>query len=233
MNVEAVSFDCAQTLIAVDWRPAMLAVECAQEAGLEFDDVSAASRYDTLLRRGWAEFQELNRSRDEAQTDAFWHRLTMAWAQEMEFPLESVEPLLSIAEKRLFGEGSSVFSLYPDVVPCLDVLRQAGLRMCVVSNWDISLHKTLRCFGLYDYFDTVVASMEEGFEKPDTRIFEVALSRLGVSSNTCVHVGDNPVDDLMGAKRAGMRGYVIDRDSVSDGGVYLSSLSELPGRLGL
>lgn len=231
--IQAVSFDCAQTLIEVDWRPAMLAVECAQEAGLEFDDVEAASAYDRLLRRGWGEFQDLNRTRDETLTDAFWHRLTAEWAREMNFPTTSVEPLLSIAEQRLFGDASTVFSLYPDVVPCLDALRRAGLKMAVVSNWDISLHKTLRRFGLSDYFLVVVASMEEGIEKPDTRIFEVALSRLGVSPSACVHVGDNPVDDLMGAKRAGMRGFVIDRAVASDGGVYLNSLTDLPGRLGL
>lgn len=233
MTVKAVTFDCAQTLIAVDWRPAMLAVECATAAGLSFGELEAASTYDRLLRGAWAEFRELNLTRNESLTDAFWHRLTERWAHEMGFPVAAVEPMLSIAEEKLFGDDSQVFSLYDDVVPCLQTLKQAGVRMGVVSNWDISLHKTLRRFALTQYFEVVVASMEEGYEKPDERIFQVALDGLGIAAGECVHVGDNPVDDLMGAKRVGMRGYVIDRSQGPGSNVYLSRLTDLPEKLGL
>lgn len=232
-TTKVVTFDCAQTLIAVDWRPAALAVECAIAVGLNFNEQEAGPVYDKLLRSRWAEFQELNLQRDERETDAFWHRLSLDWAEAYGLPATRVADMVALAEERLFGDQSTVFSLFDDVVPCLEALKAAGIRLGVVSNWDISLHKTLRVFGLYDYFEAVVASMEEGIEKPDQRLFQIALDRLGAQPHESVHVGDNPLDDLKGAKSAGMRAYVIDRGQHAPGNVYLSSLSELPGRLGL
>ena len=80
-----------------------------------------------------------------------------------------------------------------------------GVRMAIVSNWDNSLHRTLRMFGLTEYFEHVVASLEEGVEKPEARIFQIALERAGVEPGDALHVGDNPIDDWQGAKNVGMR----------------------------
>ena len=233
MSVRAVTFDCAQTLIGVDWRPAVMAVECAHDAGLAFDHIVAAEAYDRLLRSCWPEFRELNLSRDEETVNAFWLRLTLEWAEICGLPSTKVAEIVARSEEKLFGTASTVFALYDDVVPCLEHLRSAGLKLGVISNWDISLHKTLRSFGLYEYFDTVVASMEEGMEKPDPMLFRIALERLGVEPSETVHVGDNPLDDLSGAKSAGIRCYVIDRANPSTASVYISSLLELPARLGM
>ena len=229
--IKAVTFDCAQTLIGVDWKPAALAVRCAELAGFSFDKLGAAGTYDRLLRASWAEFQDLNLTRDCTQTDAFWMRLTETWADQCGFPAGSAQSIVDIAEQELYGPRSSVFSLYDDVVPCLDQLQSAGLQMAVVSNWDISLHRTLRSFGLSDYFETVVASMEIGIEKPDERIFRAALEKLGVLPTEALHVGDNPLDDYRGARGAGMDAVVIDRQTNSTSRVFLKSLSDLAERL--
>jgi putative hydrolase of the HAD superfamily len=233
VSVRAVTFDCAQTLVAVDWRPAVLAVECAHEVGLIFDHIAAAEAYDRLLRARWPAFRELNLTRDEKVVDAFWRRLTLDWSEACGLPTVKVADIVAVSEERLFGSASTVFTLFDDVVPCLERLKKAGLRLGVVSNWDISLHKTLRAFGLSPYFDVVVASMEEGVEKPDPRIFAIALERMGVDPSETVHVGDNPLDDLSGARGAGIKGYVIDRANPMTANVYLSTLLDLPERLGL
>lgn len=232
-TLKAVTFDCAQTLIAVDWRPAVLAVECAIGIGLKFNESEAAQAYDNLLRSRWTEFQDLNLLRNEEETDAFWHRMSLDWAEACGFPSTKVAEIVALAEEKLFGQDSAVFSVFSDVVPTLKTLKSRGLKLAVVSNWDISLHKTLRIFGLSEYFDVVVASMEEGFEKPDPRLFRVALDKLGVEPHEAVHVGDNPLDDLKGAKSVGMKAFVIDRGPHSAANIYLSSLTELPEKLGL
>ncbi len=233
MSIRAVTFDCAQTLIAVDWRAAVLAVQSARDTGLNFDQSSAAVKYDTILRDRWNDFREINLSRDPAAADAFWYSVCQDWAAECGFPDSSVAGIVAAAESRLYGECSTVFALYDDVVPCLESLQSAGIKMGIVSNWDVSLHRTLERFGLAGYFDTVVASMEEGVEKPDPRIFEIALKRLGVDASEALHVGDNPMDDLRGARTAGMRAFVVDRGPHAPGEIYLNSLLELPGRLGI
>ncbi|MBS1724437.1 MAG: HAD-IA family hydrolase [Armatimonadetes bacterium] len=233
MSVRAVTFDCAQTLLAVDWKPAALAIECAKRLGLPVDDWTHGNAYDQLLRKAWPAFVEMNLTRDEDASDLFWRELTQAWCRECGFEPATASDLYDTAERLIYGRPSSVFALYDDVIPCLTALRERGIKMAIVSNWDISLHKAVRSYGLAPFFDKVVASMEEGIEKPDPRIFKIALDALGIDPLECVHVGDNPLDDLAGARRAGMKAFVIDRRGESTSNVYISSLLELPERIGL
>jgi putative hydrolase of the HAD superfamily len=83
---------------------------------------------------------------------------------------------------------------------CADLLN-ARLSLAVVSNWDVGLAEVLHVLGL-DL--PVVTSAEAGAAKPDPRIFELALQRIGTSADRAVHVGDSP-DDEEGARRAGLR----------------------------
>ena len=153
MKPELVTFDCAQTLVRVDWQPSVIAVKSASRAGLDFDRQVAAEVYDRKLRTRWPEFMELNLQRDEGVLAGFWHKLTVDWMQEVGMPTSQADDVVREANAMLFGEGSGVFALYDDVLPCLDSLRSAGFRMAVISNWDNSLHRTLRMFGLDAYFE--------------------------------------------------------------------------------
>jgi putative hydrolase of the HAD superfamily len=98
-------------------------------------------------------------------------------------------------------------------------LRALGLRLVVVSNWDVSLHERLSETGLAPLLDGAVASAEVGAAKPDPAIFERALEVAGVSPAEALHVGDSPVEDFEGARAAGIRAVLIGRD--------ISSLAEL------
>ena len=217
----------------VNWQPAVLAVKAAKLAGLEFESAPAAEIYDRKLRTRWPEFMELNKARDTKVIEGFWHRLTSDWLTEAGLDAAKTDDVVSHATRLLFGEGSEVFQLYDDVLPCLDRLREAGMRMAVISNWDGSLHRTVAMFGLTDYFELVVASLEEGVEKPDPRLFQITLERLGVEASVALHVGDNPIDDWQGAKSAGMRGIIIDRDNPITSDARISSLTQLPEVIGL
>jgi putative hydrolase of the HAD superfamily len=107
------------------------------------------------------------------------------------------------------------------------------VRTAVISNWDHSLHQILRIMNLHHRFDLVVASLEEGFEKPDPRIFIQTLEKLGVRPENAAHVGDDPTDDLNGARAVGMRAVLIDRSLRSPASPpYIASLDDLPGALG-
>jgi HAD superfamily hydrolase (TIGR01509 family) len=86
---------------------------------------------------------------------------------------------------------------------CLE-LAAAGLRLAVVSNWDVGLHDHLRALGLDAVVDSVVTSAEAGAPKPAPAIFELALARLGVDDPArAIHVGDSPAD-AEGARAAGL-----------------------------
>lgn len=97
-----------------------------------------------------------------------------------------------------------VFEAIPGAVAVLDDLRGRGIALAMVSNWDCALPGTIERLGLGHLFQTVVASAVAGAEKPDPRIFRVALERLGVEPARALHIGDE-ANDEQGAAAAGMR----------------------------
>jgi putative hydrolase of the HAD superfamily len=99
---------------------------------------------------------------------------------------------------------SLVFEPLPGAVAACEALAAAGLRLAIVSNWDIGLHEHLEKLGLTRLVDTVVTSAEAGAPKPDAAVFLLALARLGVEPGRAVHVGDGPADEE-GARGAGLR----------------------------
>jgi HAD superfamily hydrolase (TIGR01509 family) len=96
------------------------------------------------------------------------------------------------------------FELLPGTTDAVAELERLGLRLGVVSNWDMALPGYLHELGLAERFAAVVTSAEAGAPKPDPRIFRLALERLGgVRPERALHVGDSEADEL-GARAAGM-----------------------------
>jgi putative hydrolase of the HAD superfamily len=116
------------------------------------------------------------------------------------------------------------FDAYPDVAPALRDLRDRGLRLVSVSNWDCSLPSVLERCGLGELLDGAVSSAVAGARKPDPAIFRPALELAGCAPDEAVHVGDTPEEDVEGARAAGIRPLLIDRDG--DAG-DISSLTEI------
>jgi putative hydrolase of the HAD superfamily len=107
----------------------------------------------------------------------------------------------------------------PDVAPALARLRAAGLRLGVVSNFDGRLPGLLADVRLADAFDTVVWSSAAGAAKPDPAIFRAAADALGVGLAALLHVGDDGLADVRGARDAGASAMLLDRRGVAPDGV--------------
>jgi len=120
------------------------------------------------------------------------------------------------------------FDAYPDAVPALGTLRDRGLRLLAVSNWDCSLPGVLARCGLDGLLDGTVTSAETGAPKPDPAIFAAALERAGCEAGEALHVGDTADEDVAGARAAGIRSLLIDRKG---GGGDISSLEEIDQHL--
>ena len=116
------------------------------------------------------------------------------------------------------------FDAYPDAVPALRELRERGLRLVAVSNWDCSLPAVLERCGLGELLDGAVSSAVAGARKPDPSIFEPALELARCGPEQAIHVGDTAAEDVVGARAAGIRSLLIDRKG-SDGDI--SSLTEI------
>jgi putative hydrolase of the HAD superfamily len=109
------------------------------------------------------------------------------------------------------------FRPYPEVPGVLRDLRAAGLRLVVVSNWDVSLHEALERTGLAPLVDGAIASAQAGAAKPDPRIFARALQIAGApgapfSPADALHAGDSPEHDVAGARAAGITPVLVTRD---------------------
>jgi putative hydrolase of the HAD superfamily len=132
------------------------------------------------------------------------------------------------------------FRPYPEVPGVLAALRAAGLRLVVVSNWDVSLHDVLSACGLDRAVDGVVTSAETGASKPDPVIFARALALAGAAPAEALHVGDSPEADAAGARAAGIAAVLVARGvpampgadqeerAAPPGVPVISSLAELP-----
>ncbi|KAA8532987.1 hypothetical protein F0562_032896 [Nyssa sinensis] len=83
-------------------------------------------------------------------------------------------------------------------------LKDAGVKLAVVSNFDTRLRKLLKDLDVVDLFDAVIISSEVGYEKPNAKIFEAALDQMSVEAGKTVHVGDDQKADKAGANAVGI-----------------------------
>ena len=122
----------------------------------------------------------------------------------------------------------------PGVRPALTALRERGLRLVVVSNANGTLRAHMERIGLASCVDLVIDSCDEGVEKPDPKLFQIALSRAGAIADTTIHVGDLYQVDVVGARAAGLRAVLLDETGLHPDAdcVRVSSLGELVERVG-
>ena len=100
--------------------------------------------------------------------------------------------------------------MHDDTPAVLDALRTRGLRLAVVSNADGRIAAALAASGLDRHFDAIIDSHVVGVEKPDPRIFRLALDQCGVAPHEALFVGDIYEIDVRGARNAGMDAVLID-----------------------
>lgn len=98
----------------------------------------------------------------------------------------------------------------PEAAAALDAVRAAGVRSAVISNSNGTIRSLMERHGLLDKLDFVVDSGEEGVEKPDRRIFDLALRRAGAKPEESAYIGDLYSIDVRGARGAGIRPVLLD-----------------------
>lgn len=113
-----------------------------------------------------------------------------------------------------FRETDQDQNLWDDPLPgaaeCLTRLREAGIRVGVVSNADGRIAETLDRAGLASLLDVIVDSTVVGVFKPDPAIFDHALAPLGLEPAETWYLGDTVAYDAVAADAAGLVSWVID-----------------------
>jgi putative hydrolase of the HAD superfamily len=117
----------------------------------------------------------------------------------------------ALAELHVYHQELNLWEAVPDeVLPALASLRAAGLQLVVLSNANGTLHRAFDRLGLTSAFDVIFDSYREGVEKPDPRLFQIALARSGARAETTMHVGDLYHVDVAGARAAGIKPVLFD-----------------------
>jgi putative hydrolase of the HAD superfamily len=223
LTVEAVLFDVDFTLA----KPGPLLGpsgyhEAGRRYGLELDP-------DSYVEARAAAIVDLRHHPELEHDEEIWLRFTEDIVRGMGGEGDSCRAVAkAITDRWLHSEN---FELYDDVLPVLDLLREHGLKIGLVSNTSRDLDAFVAHFCLP--VDAWVASGKHGKVKPDPTIFRVVLEKLGVEPSAAVMVGDSLEDDIGGARALGMDAYLVDRDGRTDEAGALPTLLALPALLGL
>ena len=167
--------------------------------------------------------------RDEASLADLRRRCALVVRERM--PATEALSLEELTEAML---DSIRFTPFPDAASTLAELREAGLRLAAVSNWDCSLRSVLAEVGLAGALDAVVVSAEVGAGKPDPAVFEAALEAIRCGSEESLFIGDSLETDVAGAASAGIRALLLDRSADGETGAdgddieRIFSLADLP-----
>ncbi|XP_074361303.1 uncharacterized protein LOC141701573 isoform X1 [Apium graveolens] len=108
--------------------------------------------------------------------------------------------------------NGDAWCLPPGAHETIVILKDAGVKLAVVSNFDNRLRKLLKDLNVVDLFDAVIISSEVGYEKPDAMIFKAALDHVNVEACRAIHVGDDEKADKLGASAVGIHSWLWGTD---------------------
>jgi len=200
--ITTVLFDAGGTLVHLDYfflhkelRRVGIPVTCR-----------AIRRAEYAARRE-VDHRALGLSQDSDETRR--HPYFSALLAELDVEAATVDQLL-----RRFETAHRQDNLWRVMMPStpriLAELRNRGVRLGVVSNADGRIVSILRNCGIEQFFDVIIDSHHVGVEKPDPRIFHVALEQARTRAEQAIFVGDIYSIDVLGAQRAGLRPLLID-----------------------
>jgi putative hydrolase of the HAD superfamily len=229
-EIQVVFFDVGGTLVELNGSVGEIYGRVARRYGIDRDPVAMTDAFSRSFReqpplafpRGTPEDELHGLERD------WWRRLVLdvvpGFPRFDEFFSEVYE----------FFRGREAWRLFDDAIQTLAELKNRGLRLAIISNYDSRIDDLLRDFEIEHFFDGVHISSRSGTAKPDTEIFLSALKYHRVEPQAALHVGDSPREDVEGASAVGMRAVLLDRNQSYRSNnelIRIGNLEELLGYL--
>lgn len=179
-----------------------------ETGGVEKERLSA--RIQDESRKYWADPERARVSR-QSMEEARRKIVREAFAT---LNLHGEELAYRIADRYSFVREEAIHP-FPGAIDTIRRLRDNDIRLALVTNGSsASQRKKIERFGLSQLFDHILIEGELGFGKPDERIYLKALAALGTEANETWMLGDNPLWDVMGPQKLGIRGiWVNSRNS--------------------
>jgi putative hydrolase of the HAD superfamily len=210
--ITAVTFDLWQTLLLDN-----------RETGHARTQVRLKGASDALLKLGesysLAQIQGAYQAGNEQCHRIRVDHRDVSFREQVRIFVEEISPGLSQRlPEELFQEIATAYAdsflvhparPHPDAVELLRGVRDLGLRIGLISNTGMTPGVTFRRFleqhGMLKFFDILTFSDEVRVSKPASAIFEMTLRQLGALPEGSVHVGDHVINDVVGAKRCGLK----------------------------
>jgi HAD superfamily hydrolase (TIGR01549 family) len=207
--LETLFLDAGGVLVNPNWERV---AEAFARHGIQVEG-AALARAEPLAKREMDTPEYVNATGDTARARRYF---------DLVFERAGVGPSAArdaaLAEVREYHARENLWEDVPGDVPgALRRLREAGLRLVVVSNSNGRLRELLARLGLLDHFAVVIDSHDVGAEKPDPRLFEIALERSSARRESTLHVGDFYEIDVKGARAAGLQAALLDAAGLYEG----------------
>lgn len=153
------------------------------------------------------------RDRNEGEVQEF--RLAQARAYLKALDLPTDDDTTCTVQRHFRDETQNhagwSYRAFKEVPQVLHYLERHHVKRAVISNADADVTRFCLHMGFASEMDIIITSALVGWEKPDSRTFFAALEPLGVSPERALHVGDQPLSDVVGARKIGMAAALIDR----------------------
>ena len=114
-----------------------------------------------------------------------------------------------IAKKRIKRFERCLSNIENNIIKTLEYLYENNIRMCLISNSDVIDKAGWAGSPIKRYFQDAIFSCDIGILKPDKRIYEIALRKMGVEPEKAMFIGDGGSDELRGAKSLGMQTILL------------------------
>lgn len=139
-----------------------------------------------------------------------WANVYSTWFESLGFKEES--GYLGWELYKEFG-FSYRWRVFQDVIPTLQVLRNKGFKLGVISNWDHRLSDIFKKMDIEKYFNFIISSASTKTYKPGKEIFDIAINEVNCNPKDVLFVGDHWLADILGAKKAGLNPIFINRNN--------------------
>jgi len=198
-RIDGIVLDAVGTLIKPTPSVADAYAEAAARQGVRLASADVRTRFRAAFGDDSIQGDRGIYSTDEDVERRRWRAIVAGVLPEIPDPARAFDELWDH-----FGR-SEAWTCFPDVGPMVEAILEAGLKVCVGSNFDSRLRGVVA--GLPELAEIVedpVISSEVGFRKPHGSFFEAVADRLDLPSDRILSVGDDLENDVLGARRAGL-----------------------------
>jgi putative hydrolase of the HAD superfamily len=225
-GIDGIVFDAVGTLIEPSPPVADVYVEAARRQGVGLDRALVKARFHQYFRNDEVDEMHGPMVTDEATEFRRWRRIVSNVIPEVPNPDRAFFELWDH-----FGRPEA-WHCFPDVAPAFKLLSTRSFPVRIASNFDARLRAVVQ--GLPELANCathLVISSEVGYRKPHAAFYQMTCSSLQLPPERVLCVGDDLENDVVGPRRSGMRGVLLDRHNLRPEG--LPSVPDLAALLSL